>query len=109
MRRANTYDMLIQGEPEKIREALEKIHDLLKQIRVEASPNGFTAVHLETDETVDPRAAVFRLLAQADCPIMELTSASLSLEDVFMELTGQDEQANLKADGKEEADHVGNL
>lgn len=72
-------------------------------------PNGFTEVHLETDETVDPRAAVFRLLAQADCPIMELTSANLSLEDVFMELTRQDEQANLKADGKEEADHVGNL
>ncbi len=109
MRRANTYDMLIQGEPEKIQEALGKIHGLLKQIRVEVLPNGFTAVHLETDETVDPRAAVFRLLAQADCPIMELTSANLSLEDVFMELTRQDEQANLKADGKEEADHVGNL
>ena len=28
-----------------------------------------------------------------DCPIMELKSASMSLEDVFLELTSQDMQA----------------
>lgn len=84
-------------------------HGIIKADSGGGIAHRFTAVHLETDETVDLRAAVFRLLAQADCPIMELTSANLSLEDVFMELTRQDEQANLKADGKEEADHVGNL
>ena len=35
---------------------------------------------------------MFRLLAGADCPIMELKSATMSLEDVFLELTAQDMQ-----------------
>ena len=65
----------------------------LQAITTSAHDSGFAAVHLETDEKTDPRAQVFRLLAGADCPIMELKSASMSLEDVFLELTSQDMQA----------------
>ena len=44
---------------------------------------------METEEGTDPRAELFRLLAGADLPIMELTSSHASLEDVFLELTGE--------------------
>ena len=92
MQRTNVYDMLVQGDHERLGELLKGVHGL-QAITTSAHDSGFAAVHLETDEKTDPRAQVFRLLAGADCPIMELKSASMSLEDVFLELTSQDMQA----------------
>ena len=89
MQRTNVYDMLVQGEPGLLRELLKGIQGL-RAITTAPHESGFAAVHLETDEDTDPRAQVFRLLAGADCPIMELQSAAMSLEDVFLELTGRD-------------------
>jgi len=91
MQRTNVYDMLVQGDHERLGELLKGVHGL-QAITTSAHDSGFAAVHLETDEKTDPRAQVFRLLAGADCPIMELKSATMSLEDVFLELTAQDMQ-----------------
>ena len=91
MHRTNVYDMLVQGDHERLGELLKGVHGL-QAITTSAHDSGFAAVHLETDEKTDPRAQVFRLLAGADCPIMELKSATMSLEDVFLELTAQDMQ-----------------
>lgn len=89
MQRSNIYEMQIQGEPQMLRRLLEEL-DGLRSLEAEPCKSGFTAVRLETDEKTDPRREVFRLLAKADCPIMELTSKTMSLEDVFLELTEQD-------------------
>lgn len=62
-------------------------------------------MHYEDDEKIDPRAVVFRILAKRrNYPIMELTTSKVSLEDVFMELTNQDEQADVKeySEGRKE-------
>ena len=90
MQRTNVYDLLVQGEPVMLKGLLGRIPGL-EVIETGCDASGFASVHLETRETVDPRAAVFRLLAGADCPIMELTSATMSLEDVFLELTEKEE------------------
>jgi ABC-2 type transport system ATP-binding protein len=89
MQRRNVYDLLVQGDPEIIRTGLEKISSV-QQMNLGEHPSGFVSVHLETHEDEDPRSAVFHALAEADCPIMELTSQIVSLEDVFLELTGQE-------------------
>ena len=108
MQRANVYDMLIQGEKESLRKIFSEIQ-VLKNIRVEDAAAGLIAVHYETDEKIDPRAVVFRILAKADYPIMELTTSKVSLEDVFMELTNQDEQADVKEYNEGEEKNAGNL
>ena len=108
MQRANVYDMLIQGEKESLRKIFSEIQ-VLKNIRVEDAAAGLIAVHYETDEKIDPRAVVFRILAKADYPIMELTTSKVSLEDVFMELTNQDEQADVKEYSEGEEKNAGNL
>lgn len=97
MRPANVFDMLVQGEPDMLRELLGKVRGL-KSMTAALHDTGFTAVHMETDEKTDPRAQVFWLLAEAGCPIMELKSAIMSLEDVFLELTGRE----VRAKGEEE-------
>ena len=47
----------------------------------------------------DPREALFYAFAQADMPIVEMRRVRASLEDVFLELTAQEETGTL-ADGK---------
>lgn len=90
MQRTNVYDLLVDGEPERLKSLLGQAEGLLalETGQDPSGQSGLTAVHLETAGDVDPRAQVFRLLAKADCPIMELTSRTVSLEDVFLELTG---------------------
>lgn len=92
MQRTHVYDMLVQGEPEMLRELLREVRGL-KTIATAHHDTGLTAIHMETDENTDPRAQAFWLLAGAGCPIMELTSSIMSLEDVFLELTGRDARA----------------
>lgn len=88
MQSANHYNLLIRGEPRLVKELLSLVPGV-RCLTVSEDSSGFAAVHMETADTVDPRAAVFRLLAKADYPIMELTSKSMSLEAMFLELTEQ--------------------
>ena len=88
MRRSNRYHMLVQGTPEAVSAALLAAQKL-GTVEVQPDSSGFVGVTMETEEGTDPRAELFRLLAGADLPIMELTSSHASLEDVFLELTGE--------------------
>lgn len=118
MQSANLYDLLVRGEPQPVKELLGQVPGV-RRLTVSEHSSGLAAVHIETADTVDPRAAVFRLLAKADYPIMELTSKSMSLEDVFLELTEQGRFSGGKMAGVQKAaegsceeggqSHVGNL
>ena len=88
MRRSNRYHLLVQGTPEAVSAALLAAQKL-GTVEVQPDSSGFVGVTMETEEGTDPRAELFRLLAGADLPIMELTSSHASLEDVFLELTGE--------------------
>ena len=86
MKKTNSYQLLIQGGEETVYKALREISDIRKIETMEVS-SGLTSVRLETEADRDPREDVFRKLASIDCPIMELTSKVMSLEDIFLELT----------------------
>ena len=44
------------------------------------------------DPDMDIRKAVFRALAKADCPILEMSSSGMSLEEIFLKLTQRSEK-----------------
>ena len=48
---------------------------------------GAALLRLTPAEGADPREAVFRACAGADLPILEMRRESLSLEQIFLELT----------------------
>ncbi len=112
MQGTSFYDLLVEGEPETLKALLGQVEGLMT-LEAGMDKSGFASVHLETAGDVDPRVEVFRILAKADCPIMELTSRSVSLEDVFMELTGTDGSADaggrMKKPGKGGNSCVGGL
>lgn len=89
MGRTNVYDLLVDGQPDHIGCLLGQVEGLLV-LETGQDASGLAAVHLETGGDTDPRAQVFRVLAKADCPIMELTCRTVSLEDVFLEVTGEE-------------------
>lgn len=95
MQPSNIYEMQIRGNPDRLRELLKDVRGL-RTLEVSYHASGFAAVHLETEGDTDPRVQIFRILADADCPLMELTSSAMSLEEVFLELT---ERSGQNAEG----------
>lgn len=55
---------------------------------------------LETEEKDDIREELFYLMAEHRMPIMEMKSTTISLEDIFLELTENDRNL-LEGTGKE--------
>lgn len=55
---------------------------------------------VETEGHTDIREELFYLLADAKCPLLEMTQSKLSLEDVFLELTEDDESGQNTEDKK---------
>ena len=68
-----------------------------KEIQYENTPNEEQIkVKITTEKDKDIREELFYALAKANCPILELTSSSMSLEDVFLELTDDSGKAARK-------------
>ena len=90
---SNTLNLLVKGDKDHIRIALGQISDI-KDIKIEdAKEEHAWNVMLSTKEDMDIREEVFFKMADAHCPILEMQSKKVSLEEIFLELT---EYANLK-------------
>lgn len=125
---------LISGSPElqlTVKgsfEALEAVLGGLSSVetveRIPDADEGCARVRVITEEKTDIREALFYALAQAKLPILELHREQKSLEDIFLELTGDDkaaEEASAQAEaaapekeipgeeGKEVREDAGNL
>ncbi|MDE6432711.1 MAG: ABC transporter ATP-binding protein [Lachnospiraceae bacterium] len=55
---------------------------------------------VETEGHTDIREELFYLLADAKCPLLEMTQSKLSLEDIFLELTEDNENVQNRKDKK---------
>ena len=82
----------IQGEPAQVQAVLSSIPGL-KQVTVLAQkePNAYQYI-IESTETQDIRADVFRALAKADLPLLSTQSSETSLEAVFLHLIAEQER-----------------
>lgn len=84
----NTIKLTVKGDADAVRSALEAIPEL-GSVNVNLSEeNGCVDVVINSSNDVaDQREAVFYALADARCAIVGMSHATLSLEDVFLELT----------------------
>jgi ABC-2 type transport system ATP-binding protein len=85
--------------PEKdLREALAQVPGATR-VQVEAMPAaGHVAATIETEQGADIRSAIAAKVVQSGWPLFELRGVSLSLEDIFLELT-TDDAAHAQAAG----------
>lgn len=84
----NHIDLLARGDEAKIRRAVESIKGV---IEVDTEPVELGRVHarIATDNTCDIREELFFRFADMKAPILSMEYEEVTLEKVFLELTGE--------------------
>ncbi len=91
---SNNLSLIVKGEKARICQILAEIPGV-KDIAVDSAKNqeGWS-VKLSTEENVDIRENVFYKMAENRFPILEMQSRKVSLEEIFLELTGDENGEN---------------
>ena len=81
--------LLVKGKQDAVVKILSQAHGIASQSVRAASESGCQRAVLRAKQGTDIRADIFYFFAQAGIPILEMTTAGKSLEQVFLELTDQ--------------------
>ena len=84
---SNTLNMLVKGEKELIENGLKEIDKIKETELAFNEEEGVWNVSVSTEEQEDIREEVFLKMAELHCPILEMKSKKVSLEEIFLELT----------------------
>lgn len=83
----------VLGEQSELEQILQNFSQITEYKFMPPQAQGCVSVIIRTgDKEQDIRTELFHRLAAADMPIMELSLSEKSLEDVFLELTGEEEK-----------------
>ena len=86
--RGHVMNVRVKGEEERIINALEN-YPVIKSIRPTGSHEAGTIdLELSGDEDVDIREAIFTCMSTNNFPILHMRSMNLSLEEIFLQITG---------------------
>lgn len=106
--------LIVKGDKETILTALNQLEGINKVEEQEENEDGMVHLTLYSREEDDIREAVFYAMSKANTPILEMQTVRMSLEDVFLKVTNQEEEASkdlvedLEEEKEEKAD-VSNL
>lgn len=89
---AGSLEILVKGELEQAQEILSSIEEIANIDERESEEEGTVLLILETKENADIREKVFHAFAKAECPLLAMQKIQTTLEDVFLELTQQEEE-----------------
>ena len=103
---SNTLNLTVKGEKDKIRTALGQIEGVKNVTVADAKEEHAWNVTVSTNEDSDVREEVFFKMADAKCPILEMQSRKVSLEEIFLELT-EDDKKSKTSDKKMEVNSAG--
>lgn len=96
---SNNLTMVVKGAKTQIRQGLEEVEGI-KEISITADKEqNIWNVKVTTEEDSDIREQVFFKMAEQKCPILEMQSKKVSLEEIFLELT--DSEKSEKSDTEE--------
>ena len=91
----NTVELLLEAEEAEVRGILAALP--LSELHTEPRENGLCFAQLRFPaEAGDLRRDIFFLFADRKLPILQMNNARISLEDVFLELTADDDAAERK-------------
>jgi len=88
------FTMTIAGPEKKVKDMLQQVYGV-KYLEVQNKlKNDEYSYVIEADKDIDVRRPIFHKLAEAGYPILELKSLSMSLEDIFLQLTTEEKEVN---------------
>jgi len=103
-----TLHLTVKGDEETIKGALDSIEGAESIEYKDSAEKDCVDVLIQSDPKTEIREMIFYRLAAIQCPIYAMNQIKKSLEDVFMELTADTNEAN-KEDGEEAAEHDSDL
>ena len=86
-------NLLIRGQYECIMEGISGIPDIQKSEIRKSTEKDCWEVTITEKENKDSREEIFYAMADRYCPILEMSTKKISLEDIFLELTEDDEKS----------------
>ena len=95
-----------RGQAEAVLEQMEEIEQYMFE---NGSEEGSILIHIETKEDTDIRKSLSVALAGAGMPILSMHRSEKSLEDIFLELTENEETPEEKEESGEEETDESNL
>lgn len=105
---SNTLEMTVKGTREKIEKLLETVEEIQSlEWQDDDSGNSTISFTIKTEESVDIREKLFYMMAENRMPILKMQSTKVSLEDVFLELT-ENENAESKVNEDERKTEIKN-
>lgn len=95
MNDSDTIHIETRAEEETVREILSGLEDI--EDVTYTQENEILKAEVKTKERKDIREAIFSAFAEAQCPLLTLQKTTVSLEEVFLELTGgqKSDESNL--------------
>ena len=95
MNGSDTIHIETRAEKETVREILSGLKDI--EDVTYAQENEILKAEVKTKERKDIREVIFSAFAEAKCPLLTLQKTTVSLEEVFLELTGgqKSDESNL--------------
>ena len=84
----NYIDLTVRGDETSVRRAVESIPGVA-EVTVDSKPLGQLHVRIAADSSADIRETVFFRFADAKMPILSMEYEEVTLEKVFLELTGE--------------------
>lgn len=101
VRVSNRVAALIRGDRERVKSVLETIPDIKPVKASEEKEQGAWEYIIESADERDIREEVFRVLSKEDMPLLSTHSNEFSLEDIFLHVVGEQNEAGAGEDGKE--------
>lgn len=96
LERTMNLHLCVKGREHAVREVLGKVEGIGQLSVKPGAGEGLLDVSIGTKEHMDVREEVFYVLAAAKCPIFEMSSDHMSLEDIFLEMTKEEGGVVLK-------------
>ncbi len=91
--------LTVEGNSATVLSLLGDVDGVVKVRRTAQESDSVYQYAVDYKKTADVRRGVFRTLAKADCPILEMKDAGMSLEESFLHLTGSTKVERTKRRG----------
>jgi gliding motility-associated transport system ATP-binding protein len=105
---SNELCLLIKGDKKDIEASLEGVARISSIEYKSSQVPGMVSLSIYSNKDEDIREEVFYALSAAKCPIMDMQSNSMSLEDIFLEVT-ENQNDSKQSKEQEGQEHVSNI
>ncbi|BCN29815.1 ABC transporter ATP-binding protein [Anaeromicropila herbilytica] len=96
MEGANGLFLTVKGNKDTVYDVISSIPKVTKIHYEDSEEANTVSLTVYSKEHEDIREAVFYALSEAKCPIYDMHSTKMSLENIFLELTGKNDKGGLK-------------